>query len=149
MIHNKNQRALLYHIMKSNREKLYNNLTDKNSVATPEDEYIQMTETRIYIGLNDSETKKQKFKTEKYMSILKNVCQSYHVAFSVGVEQGGYFHENGEYTEETSFCLLLIDAKRDVVKKVAGDLCAFFNQESVLVTENVIGGYFISEEIVH
>ena len=43
---------------------------------TDENEKVMMTETRIYVGLNDAETREQKFKTEKYMSILKNVCKS-------------------------------------------------------------------------
>lgn len=106
-----------------------------------------MTETRIYIGLNDSETRKQKFETEKYLGVLKKVCQNYHVAFSVDIEEGGYFHEDGTYTEETSFVLLLIEVKRDLVRKIAKDLCVFFNQDAVLVTENHLDGYFVSEEL--
>ncbi len=57
-----------------------------------------MIETKIYVGLNDSETKTQRLETEKYVSTLKNVCRSYRVAFSFVVEQGGYLHENGSYT---------------------------------------------------
>ncbi len=107
---------------------------------------VQMTETRIYIGLNDAEIRKQKFETGKYLGILKSVCRSYHVAFSVDVEEGGYFHEDGEYTEETSLVLILIDAERSTVQEIAKDLCAFFHQESVLVTEDRIIGYFIGGE---
>ena len=107
---------------------------------------VQMTETRIYVGLNDAETKKQKFETDKYLGILKNICQGYHVAFSVDIEEGGYFHEDGEYTEETSLVLILIDADRDIVQEIAKDLCAFFHQESVLVTEDQIEGRFVHEE---
>ena len=54
-----------------------------------------MNETKIYVGLNDSETLIQKHDTEKYIGVLKIVCQSYHVAFSFCVQQGGYFHEDG------------------------------------------------------
>ena len=111
-----------------------------------EDGNVLMTETRIYIGLNDSETREQKFETEKYLGILKDVCRNYHVAFSVDVEEGGYYHEDGEYTEETSLVLILIDAERNTVQEIAKDLRAFFHQESVLVTENRISGYFIGEE---
>lgn len=112
-----------------------------------EDGRVQMTETRIYVGLNDSETKKQKFETGKYLGLLKNVCRSYHVAFSLDVEEGGYFHDDGEYTEETSLVLILIDADRDVVREIAKDLCTFFHQESVLVTEDRIEGRFIRGEM--
>ena len=104
-----------------------------------------MTETRIYIGLNDSETLDQKFETAKYVSVLKNVCRSYKVAFSVA--NGGYMHEGGRYTHETSRVLSLIDADPAVVGEIAKDLCAFFNQESVLVTENEIKAYFVNESL--
>ena len=112
-------------------------------------EKLQMVETRIYIGLNDAQTKEQIHETEKYMSVLKHVCQSYHVAFSVDIENGGYFHDNGEYTEETSFILTLINADKKVVNEIAKDLCSFFHQESVLVTENRIDGYFVSADLLH
>ena len=111
-----------------------------------EDGIVRLTETRIYIGLNDATAKKQLFETEKYMDVLKTVCRSYHVPFSVNKEQGGYFHEDGTYTEENSFVLLLIGTEREVVKNIAKDLCTFFGQESVMVTENQIGGYFISKD---
>ena len=58
------------------------------------------------------------------------------VAFSVDIE-------GGEYTEETSLVLVLIDTDRDKVQRIAKDLCTLFHQESVLVTEDVIDGRFI------
>ena len=51
-----------------------------------------MIETKIYVGLNDSVTKTQIFETEKYISILRNVCFAYHTPFSFDVEEGGYIH---------------------------------------------------------
>ena len=111
-----------------------------------EDGSVQMTETRIYVGLNDAKTKEQKFETEKYKSILKKICQSYHVAFSLDIEEGGYFHDDGEYTEETSLILVMINADRKTVRDIGKDLCTFFHQESVLITEDHITGYFINKE---
>ena len=135
----KNSGSAFLYMMKTKQEQLLNsNLSDS--------EKSLMTETKIYVGLNDGETKKQIYETKKYLSLLKNVCKSYNVAFSVEIDEGGYFHENGEYTEETSLVLILIDADKSVVKEIANDLCTFFNQESVLVTENKIAGYFIGKE---
>lgn len=144
-----NQQSLLYHMMKEEWERSIRNALDPLSELfgkTETDDIVMLTETRIYIGLNDATTKEQLFETEKYMDILKKVCQSYKVPFSVNTEEGGYYHEDGTYTEEKSFVLLLIGAERETVKDIARDLCTFFNQESVLVTENQIGGYFISRE---
>ena len=106
-----------------------------------------MKETKIYIGLNDSVTKKQLFETEKYITVLKDVCFAYHTPFSFNVIEGGYIHENGEYTKETTLELTLIGAKKTTINEIAKDLCAFFNQESVLITENLIRSYFISESL--
>ena len=108
-----------------------------------DDGKVEMTETTIYVGLNDSETRKQKYETEEYVAKLKEVCRDHRAAFSVAVEEGGYYHEDGEYTEERSLVLVLIDTDRETVRKIAEDLCVFFHQESVLITEDCIRGSFI------
>ena len=104
---------------------------------------LQMVETRLYIGLNNAETKKQIFETEQYAEQLKKLCFTYHVPFSVAFEEGGYYHENGEYVEEKTLVLTLIDVERDTIQKIAKDLCGMFNQESVLVTEDNVKGCYI------
>ena len=149
----KNAAALLQHrmIMKQNRLTEDTTRPGSGTLHDPQlNEHkngkVHMTETKIYVGLNDAETRKQRFETTRYLGMLKNICQNYHVAFSVDIEEGGYFHEDGEYTEETSLILLLIDADWDVVVEIAKDLCAFFHQESVLVTEDHIDGCFVHVE---
>ena len=106
-----------------------------------------MIETKIYVGLNDSVTKSQIFETEKYVSILRNVCFAYHMPFSFDIEEGGYIHENGDITKETTLVLILIDAKKEMVNEIAKDLCVFFHQESVMITEDLVRTYFISESL--
>lgn len=106
-----------------------------------------MLETKIYVGLNDSETMKQEHETAKYVNILKHVCASYHVPFSFAIQNGGYIHENGEFTEEVSLMLTLIDVPKETIEYIARDLCAFFHQESVLITEDEVKAYFINEKL--
>lgn len=106
-----------------------------------------MTKTDIYIGLNDQDTKKQEFQTEKYVSILKNVCISYRVPFSFNLIQGGYIHESGEYTQENTLVLSLIGVEKPVVEEIARDLCVFFRQESVLITSADVHSYSIREQL--
>ena len=96
-------------------------------------QFEKTNQTTIYIGLNDSETGVQKFDTEKYLSVLRKVCHNFNVAFSVHRIEGGYFHEDGRYVEEKTLALMLIDTPADTVLEIAKDLCAFFNQESVMV----------------
>lgn len=106
-----------------------------------------MKKTEIYVGLNDQDTKEQKFDTGKYVSILKNVCINYGVPFSFSVIEGGYIHESGEYTQEKTLVLSLIGMERERIEEIARDLCAFFHQESVLITSGEVESYFISESL--
>ena len=107
----------------------------------------QSHQTIIYVGLNDSETKVQKYDTNKYLSILKNVCRSYRVAFSVQLIKGCYFHEDGHYTEENTLALTLMDIPESIVIEIAKDLCVFFHQESVMVTSAKSTVVFVSEKL--
>ena len=106
-----------------------------------------MIETKIYVGLNDAVTKTQLFETEKYIQILRDVCYAYKTPFSFDVQEGGYIHENGEYTKETTLVLVLIDADRKIVDEIARDLCVFFHQESVMITEDRVKVYFVNEKL--
>lgn len=107
----------------------------------------QSKQTTVYIGLNDSETGVQKYDSEKYISILKNACRIYKVAFSVQEIRGGYFCEDGRYTEENTLKLTLIDVPEQTVRELAKDLCVFFNQESVMITSAPTEVVFIKEAI--
>ena len=101
----------------------------------------------IYVGLNDSYTHEQKLLTEKYVSLLKKVCYNYQVAFSVSFINGGYFHADGSYVEENTLALMLMDVEESKVDDIASDLCAFFNQESVMVTKTPAQIKFISDTL--
>ena len=104
-------------------------------------------QTNIYIGLNDSQTHEQKFDTQKYVSLLKGVCFSYHLSFSMQYVDGGCFHEDGTFVNENSLMLTLLDVPDEIIEDVARDLCAFFNQESVMVTTTTADIRFIQEKI--
>ena len=106
-----------------------------------------MRETKIYVGLNDWVTREQKFDTEKYVSLLKNVCFQYHVPFSFTMAEGGYFHEDGAYTQEKTLIVTLLDTEESLTEEIARDLCVFFHQESVLVTAGEIDAHFVMERV--
>ena len=106
-----------------------------------------MKKTEIYIGLNDQDTKKQEFATEKYISILKNVCISYRVPFSFNLIQGGYLHASGAYTQENTLVLSLIGVEKELVEEIAKDLCVFFHQESVLIATGEVETYNIRDQL--
>ncbi len=106
-----------------------------------------MDRTDIYIGLNNKDSKIQEFADEKYISILKKVCISYKVPFSFSLIEGGYIHENGEYTQENTLMLSLIGTEKDVIEEIAQDLCVFFDQESVLIASSQVEVRSISNRL--
>ena len=93
-----------------------------------------MVEARIYVGLRDRESHEQMFDTEKYKSILKNVCKNYQAPFSLQVIEGGYFHDDGSWVVESTLLITLIDTPQKKVYEIARDVCTFFHQESVMIT---------------
>jgi hypothetical protein len=106
-----------------------------------------MKEITIRVGLNDAVTKQQVHPTKMYVDVMKTVCRSYHVAFTFVLSEGGYFHENGDYTQEKTLVISLLDPQDGVVDAIARDLCAFFHQESVLITESKVRAYYIKEKL--
>lgn len=100
--------------------------------------------TQIFVGLNDGDTKEQQFNTERYVSVLKHVCVQYGISFSFDIIKGGYVHFDGEYTEENTIVLTLIDVPRKTIDAIAEDLCVLFRQESVLITSG-----FIQSRTIH
>ena len=93
-----------------------------------------ISQTTIYIGLNDSETGVQKYDSKKYISILKRTCRHYKLAFAVQTVSGGYFHEDGRYTEENTL-------------ELAKEFCVLFNQESVMVTTSPTTVVFVKDTL--
>ena len=93
-----------------------------------------MVEARIYVGLRDRESHEQMFDTEKYKSILKNVCKNYQAPFSLQVIEGGYYHDDGSWVDESTLLITLIDTPQKKVYEIARDVCTFFHQESVMIT---------------
>lgn len=44
-----------------------------------------MLESRIYVGLRDKDSREQRYETDRYKAVLKNVCRNYHTPFSLQV----------------------------------------------------------------
>ena len=101
----------------------------------------------ITVGLKDKDEKIQKVQTEKILRLVHNCCKGYGMAFSSYLQDGGYIHDNGEYVLEKSVCIVFIDPNESLVEEVGKDLCAFLNQESVIVTVDEVECYFISSSI--
>ncbi|MBR2667078.1 MAG: hypothetical protein IKD96_02830 [Oscillospiraceae bacterium] len=64
--------------------------------------------------------------------------------FSFNLIEGGYIHESGGYTQENTLVLTLVEVDKATVEEIARDLCAFFHQESVLVTSGSVETYCVN-----
>ena len=51
------------------------------------------------------------------------------------------------YVEEKTLALLMIDVDEGIVREIAKDLCAFFRQESVMVTSSPVDVVFVRETV--
>lgn len=101
----------------------------------------------ISVGLNDKDDYIQKFQTERIINLVTNCCKAYELPFSCYPQNGGYKCENGRYILEKSIAIILIDPTEQLVEELSKDLCAFLNQETVLVTVENIECFLISQTI--
>ena len=107
-----------------------------------------MIEAKIYVGLNDKEKHEQIFSLEKYKSVVKSICRNYRVNFSLYILEGGYFHEdNNSYVEENTIMITLIGIAKETIDEIAKDICAFFNQESVMIVYNPVNVFSVKENL--
>lgn len=98
----------------------------------------------ISVGLNDKDENIQKFQTERIIKLATNCCKAHDLAFSCYHQTGGYKPEHGGYVLENSIAIVLNDPDEAMVEELSQDLCAFLNQETVMVTVEQVECYFIS-----
>lgn len=102
----------------------------------------------IMVGLNDKDENVQKFQTERIVDLVTKCCKGYDLAFSCYVQSGGYKPFDGGYVLEKSIAVVLIDPSEALVEELSKDLCAFLNQETVMVTIEKIECYLVSHAII-
>lgn len=105
------------------------------------------TRYEFYIGLNDMDTKRQKFDDAVYERIILNVCRGYKVSYSISSVKGGYIHEDGTVEKENSVKLLILGIDDTTAEEIAKDLCVFLNQESIMILKTYVDEWFIYEAL--
>lgn len=117
------------------------------AVKTEISEEIMLDRYKICVGLNDSTTDIQNFDTSKYIKVIEYVCKNNNMAFSLEQMRGGYCYENGSFTTENSLGITLINVTKEQANELASELCAMFNQESVLIFHDKVGAYYLADKI--
>ena len=103
-----------------------------------------MYKITYYIGCNDKDTLKQELPDEFFISTLDSVFSDY----TLSQTQGRFTNEDGVTTFEKGFVVTIITDKSNsiselVIKNNCYHLKSELNQESILVTKELIQASFI------
>lgn len=103
-----------------------------------------MYKITYYIGCNDKDTLKQELSDEFFIATLDNLFGNYTLTQT----QGRFINKDGVSTFEKSFVVTLIidngSETKDVrIKEICDILKTKLNQESILVTKELIQASFI------
>ena len=87
----------------------------------------------LTVGLNDKDTKLQKFDIITSYKLVEAILKQHTNGYTIYETRGGYRHENGEFVMETSLRieLLFVEDKtcRDIAKAIKAPTC--LNQETI------------------
>ena len=90
----------------------------------------------IYLGLNNKDTKKQKYDDKTSLSIASNILLNEGIeCFTAITCYGVYKHDDGVVVNETSLKIEVVDTS---IKEIPNLLKYAFIQECVLVTKSMI-----------
>lgn len=92
---------------------------------------------QIALGLNDKDTKLQKYSTLEAYKIVTNLICARFGGGSVFEGRGVYRHTDGSNTivSETTLFIFISGAERSAVMAFCAELRQIFNQESVMLSE--------------
>lgn len=88
---------------------------------------------RVYLGLNDAETKRQEISTEDAMTIVSLFLASHYEGATVYPATGIYKHESGEIVRENSLVIELLYVTDGAIELTVQHFQKVLNQESVMI----------------
>lgn len=94
-----------------------------------------MLKYQLTIGLNDKDTKMQKFDTITAYKLIEQVLKQYVSGYTIYECNGGYKHDNGTFVSEKSLRVELMFTNDKIVHKIVEDIKSpkMLNQESIAV----------------
>lgn len=93
---------------------------------------MNTTKYILTIGLNDKDTKQQKYDTITAYKMIEQIALNYVDGTSITEQHGTYKHEDGTITHETSLQLSLMFTNDLTVKLIANEIKKALNQESII-----------------
>lgn len=94
----------------------------------------KIAQYQIHIGFNDSQTRQQLVSPEEFTATISRYLEQNKINFSLSHAGGGYLYGNNQYAVEHTVIITVIGEQLDIIKLSKG-LCAFMNQESLLITK--------------
>lgn len=89
----------------------------------------------LYLGLNDKDTKKQKYTINQARTILSDYLlnQAGVQGATIEAAKGIYTHEDGATVCENTFKIILCYINHEKMVQIVDDLKKLFNQESIMI----------------
>ena len=93
-----------------------------------------MKKFTLYLGLNDSQTKKQVIPNEDAVNIVTALLvHEYSLdGATLQLATGIYQYEDGEIVKENTILITLFDVQDEVISDIIDDLKVIFNQQCIL-----------------
>ena len=88
---------------------------------------------KVFVGLNDAESKKQEIKTEDAMTLVSLYLANHFDGATVYNGIGVYKHEDGTIVRENSLIIELVYVTEFMVESLVKHLQTVFNQESIMI----------------
>lgn len=92
----------------------------------------------LYLGLNDKDSKQQEISTLEAYKIVSNLISKDFVGGTIFEAKGIYKHDDGTIVTETTLRIELLFTDAIHVKTLCDTLKKLFNQESIVVQEEII-----------
>lgn len=92
----------------------------------------------MYVGTNDKDTYEQIIPTDEAKDIIDRICFKYLEGYTIQDATGSWVDDQGLATHENTIVCYFDDADRDTVYKVADEIIAALNQNSVLIENDTI-----------
>lgn len=102
------------------------------------------TQYVMYIGTNDKDAYEQIIPTVEAKAIVDQICFKYLEGYTIQDATGSWVDEKGNPTHENTIVCYFDDTDADTVHKIANEVIAALNQNSVLIETDSISIEFYS-----
>lgn len=96
------------------------------------------TQYVMYIGTNDKDTYEQIISTDDAKAIVDGICFKYLEGYTIQDATGSWVDEKGIPTHENTIVCYFDGTDRETVYKIADEVIAALNQNTVLIEEDQI-----------